>query len=246
MRTTQCNILAMRVFFIGAVMAVLGLAAPLYAQDAGVSPLERLIDSDFRVRSTITDCMVASTVFGLARRYQFLVGIEYPRSECARLGSEQGRTDGELLNFRGMTVGDALNKLSALDPRYRWIESDGVVIVRPVAAWSDPKNVLNYQTESFVLKDATLGDALNAIVAAITGSGREHPFSESTEQGARRFNVSTRATAGEALDAIVRAHGASYWVIREGQTDREGRVFRSIFLHTFDGMGIGSGFPIPK
>ena len=61
-----------------------------------------------------------------------------------------------------MTVGDALKKLSALDPRYRWIESDGVIVVRPIAAWSDPKNVLNYQTESFVLKDATLGDALNA------------------------------------------------------------------------------------
>jgi hypothetical protein len=237
----------MRVFFIGAVMAVLGLAAPLYAQDAGVSPLERLIDSDFRVGSTITDCTVVSTVFGLARRHHFLVGIEYPRSECARMGSEQGRTDGELLNFRGMTVGDALKKLSALDPRYRWLESDGVVIVRPVEAWSDPKNMLNYETKSFVLKDATLADALNAIVSAITGTGHDHPFSESTEQGARRFNVTTRTTsAGEALDGIVRAHGASYWVIREGQPDREGRVFRSIFLHTFDGMGIGSGFPIPE
>jgi hypothetical protein len=237
----------MRVCLLGAVTAVLGLAAPLYAQDAGVSPLERLIDSDFRVRLTITDCTVASTVFGLARRYQFLVGIEYPRSECARLGSEQGRTDGDLLNFRGMTVGDALKKLSALDPRYRWIESDGVVIVRPVEAWSDPKNMLNYETGSFVLKDATLADALNAIVSAITGTGREHSFSESTEQGARRFNLTTRtASAAEALDAIVRAHGASYWVIREGQPDRDGRAFRSISLHTFDGMGIGSGFPIPK
>ena len=228
-------------------MAGLGLAGPLYAQDAGMSPVERLIDIDFRISSTITDCTVASTVFALARRYQFPAGIEYPRSECARLGNEHGRTDGDLLNFRGMTVGDALKKLTALDPRYRWIQSDGVIVVRPLAAWSDPKNVLNYQTESFVLKDATLGDALNAIVAAITGAGHEHPFSESTEQGARRFNLTTRATsAAEALDAIVRAHGASQWVIREGQPDREGRAFRSIFLHTFDGMGIGSGFPIPK
>src|SRR5688572_21169638 len=234
----------MRRLVLGVTFTLLSCAAA--AQDAAVPPLERLIDSDFRVRSTITDCTVASAAFGLARRYQFPVGIEYPRSECARLGSEQGRTDGELLNFRGMTVGDALKKLSALDPRYRWMESDGVVIVRPVEAWSDAKNMLNYETKSFVLKDATLADALNAIGAAITGTGREHPFSESTEQGARRFNVSTRATAGEALDAIVRAHGASYWVIREGPTDREGRVFRSIFLHTFDGMGIGSSFPIPE
>jgi hypothetical protein len=235
----------MRVFFIGAVMAGLGLAAPLDAQNTSASPLERLIDSDFRVRSTITDCTVASAVVGLARRYQFVAGIEYPRTECARLGGERW-SDGDSLNLRGVTVGDALKRLSALDPRYRWIESDGVIVVRPIAAWSDPKNVLNYQADSFVLKDATLGDALNAIVAAMTGTGREHPFSESTEQGARRFNVSARATAGEALDAIVRAHGASYWVIREGQTDRDGRAFRNIFLHTFDGMGIGSGFPIPK
>ncbi|MGH9218687.1 MAG: hypothetical protein ACRD1W_05270 [Vicinamibacterales bacterium] len=242
MRTTQCNILAMRVLFIGAVMAMLGHSAPLYAQNTGVSPLARFIDTDFRFRSTTTDCTVASAVLGLARRYHFLAGIEYLRAECATPG-ERG-SDSDLLNLRGMTVGDALKKLTALDPRYRWIESDGVIIVRPLAAWSNPKNVLNYQTESFVLKDATLGNALNAIVSAITGTPREHPFSETTEQGARRFNVTMRTTsAGEALDAIVRAHGASYWVMREGQPGREGPI---IWLHTFDGMGIGSGVIFPK
>jgi hypothetical protein len=232
----------MRVFFIGAVVASLTLAAPLYAQNTGVSPLERLIDTDFRFRSAITDCTVASAVLGLARRYQFLAGIEYLR-ECANPGGERW-SDGDLVNLRGMTVGDALKKLSALDPRYRWIESDGVIIVRPLAAWSNPKNVLNYETESFVLKDARLGNALNAIVSAITGTQREHPFAETTEQGARRFNVMTRTTsAGEALDAIVRAHGASCWVMREGQPGSEAPT---IWLHTFDGMGIGSRVIFPK
>ena len=225
----------MRVFFIGAVIAALGPSLPLYAQNTGVSPLERLIDADFRFPSTMTDCTVASAVLGLTRRYQFLAGIEYLR-ECANPGGER-ENDGALLNLRGMTVGDALKKLSALDRRYRWIESDGVIVVRPLAAWSNPKNVLNYETESFVLNDATLGNALNAIVSAITGIPREHPFSETTEHGARRFNVTTRTTsAGEALDAIVRAHGASYWIMRE----EPGREGPTIWLHTFDGMGIGS------
>jgi hypothetical protein len=237
----------MRVRFIGAVMAGLAVAAPLYAQNTTIAPLERLIENDFRVALTATDCTVPSAAFALARHYRLAVGVEYPRSACARLGSEPARAENDLVNLRGLTVGDALKKLTTLDPRYRWMESDGVIIVRPVEAWSDPRNMLNYQTESFVLKDATLGEALNAVVTAITGTGRDHPFSESTEQGARRFDVTIRGrSAAEALDAIVRAHGASQWVIREGEPHRDGRVFRTIFLHTFDGMGIGSSFPVAK
>jgi hypothetical protein len=46
-------------------------------------------------------------------------------------------------------------------------------------------------------------------------------FGTSTAQGARRFTVPAGATsAGMALDAIVRAHGAALWEVREGDVGR--------------------------
>jgi len=33
---------------------------------------------------------------------------------------------------------EAFDRLVSLDPRYRWVESEGVVIFRPLNAWTDP------------------------------------------------------------------------------------------------------------
>ena len=225
-----------------AVVVLLGFSAPAAAQDAVTPPLERVIDIDFPVRSAITECTVPTAVAGLARWFKFAAGIEFPRAECARMGGGDAGTTRGLLNFRGMTIEEALKKLVSMDPRYRWIDSDGVIVVRPLTAWSDPRNLLNFETERFVLEDATIGTALAAILSAIAGEPRDASvFAERTEQSARRFNVNTRITsAGGALDAIIRAHGASYWEVREGAVLKDGRSGRVIFFKTFDGAGIGA------
>lgn len=221
--------------FLGGLLLALGLATPVAAQD-GVPPLERIIDISVPVDAS-RECSVPGTVLMLARRFEMLAGIEYPRSPCAKMGATQPGPI-ESINLRGMTVEEALARLASIDPRYRIIERDGVVVVRPVTAWSDPKNVLNFGSPSFVLEDATLGIALDAVVSAMVGE-RSSPtdrFGTATEQGARRFSLKTGAvSAGEALDAIVRAHGASVWVMRDGE------IGRVVFFHTFDGSGIGSG-----
>ena len=43
---------------------------------------------------------------------------------------------------RALTLGEALDAAVARDPRYAWAFLDGVVVVRPVAAWSDPSHPL--------------------------------------------------------------------------------------------------------
>jgi hypothetical protein len=238
----------MRGLFAGTIAVLLGFAAPVAAQDVVTPPLERVIDIDFPVRSAITECTVPSAVAGLAHGFKFAAGIEFLRAECARMGGGDAGTTVGLLNLRGMTIEDALNKLASMDPRYRWIDSDGVIVIRPLAAWSDPRNMLNFETERFVLEDATIGTALAAIISAITGEPKDGTvFAARTDQAGRRFNVNTRVTsAGGALDAIVRAHGASYWEVREGTALKGGRTGRLIYFRTFDGTGIGSGAPDPQ
>ena len=238
---------AMRGLVVGAVLLVLGFPRLSAAQLGELPPLERVIDRNFEVRSVVSECTVPNTVAGLARVYRFAAGIEYARAECARMGSQQGGS-GELVNLLGMTVGDALKKLVEMDPRYRWVESDRVIVLRPLAAWNDPTNTLNFETDRFVLEDATIGTALLSFVSSVTGQKKsEFPFSERTEQAARRFGVTTRTTsAGEALDAIVRSHGASYWIAKESDFDGGRSHGQMIWLHTFDGAGIGAAVRDPK
>lgn len=226
----------------GVLLALLSWAHPGAAQDTRLPPIERLIDTDFNVRQPVSECSVATAMAGLARRYEIVAVIEYPRAACARMSGERYNGE-ELLNLRGLTIGEALEKLVTMDPRYRAVQRDGVVVIRPVAAWADATNVLNFTTSSFALEDTTLGGALDAIVSAISGvpRGLAASLGTRTEQGARKFSVKTgAASAGAALEAIVRAHGAAYWIVRESQPDREGQLGRNIFFHTFDGTGLGT------
>jgi hypothetical protein len=63
-------------------------------------------------------------------------------------------------DVRALTLGDALEAAVAKDGRYAWQVVDGVVVVRPVAAWTDPSHPL-----------VPLIDQLNATVRA---RGRSH------------------------------------------------------------------------
>ena len=226
----------MRPHFLAAVATLLGFAGPVAAQDTTVPPLERIIDLSIPVPTAVSDCTVPTAVARLARRFHVIVGVEYLKSECARIGGER-RSNGALIDLKGLTIEDAFAKLLAMDPRYQMIEREGVFVVRPVQAWGDPKNMLNFMSGSFTLEDATLGIALDTVLSAIVGDrpSLDDRFGSRTEQGARRFSVKTSATsAGGALDAIVRAHGAAWWEVREGE------VGRLVSLYTFDGTGIGS------
>jgi hypothetical protein len=232
----------MRRLILGAVFMLLSCAAS--AQDAPVPPLERLIDSDYSLRLPVHECTVPGTVAGLARRFHFRAGVEYLPVDCQPYHQNAARSK-ESVNLRGLTIREALGKLSALDPRYRWIESDGVLVIRPVTAWADRTNMLNFVTPSFVLDDVNLGGALDVVVSAITGTARSGGalLSNQTEQASRTFSVNAAATsAGEALDAIVRAHGQAWWEVRHGHVPQN-EMGPRITFYTFDESGIGAAIP---
>ena len=147
--------------------------------------------------------------------------------------------------WRGPSDAGALKKLVALDPRYRWLDSDGVIVMRPVEAWADPDNVLNFKTSSFILEDATLGSALHAVVSALDEKLRHDggSFANHTDQGNRLFSVKTGPTsAGGAIDAIVRAHGDMWWELKDFVVAEKDQ--RVLWLRRFDGSGLAA--PVRK
>ncbi len=220
--------------FLGVVFILLSSATG-GAQDAAVLPLQRVINLNFEVRMPVHECTVPDAVSGLALRLQVRVGVEYPPG-CHPFRPKAPR-GGEVVNLLGLSLAEALERLTAIDGRYRWIERDGLIVMRPVSAWADPDNMLNFTTASFSLEDTNMGAALDAVVSAVIGkpkSGGELLASR-TEQGARIFSVKTGPTSvGGALDAIVLAHGDMWWRVQDGNAGR------MIFFHTFDGSGLGS------
>ena len=225
------------VSLMGGVLLALGLAASAAAQD-GAPSLDRIIDVRMRVHTKVTDCTVPSMAEVLARRFELVAGVEFMVSECAKLNSaNRPRPSGDTIDFYGMTLRDALTTLVGLDPRYRMAIYDGVVVVRPVHAMTDPKNMLNFGAGSFVLEEATLGVALDAVLSAITGEpvSTDDRYAIPTDDGARRFSVKTGATSAiGALEAIVRAHGRSIFTVRHSD------IGRWVTFSTFDGSGVGS------
>jgi len=65
------------------------------------------------------------------------------------------------------SVGDILDQLLASDRHYRWQDMDGVVVVRPIAAWRDNDHFLHRRVAAFTVEDGHLANALAAISVAL-------------------------------------------------------------------------------
>jgi hypothetical protein len=115
----------------------------------------------------------------------------------------------------GRTLGDVLNELVALDPRYGWSETDGVILIRPKGMQAEDPNALLRQRLSKI-------DLRGAGVEEVLAMYRERfgKASNPTHRIARDpwwdTIVSLRLTAPtvlELLNAVVKAHGDAIWVL---------------------------------
>ncbi len=141
----------------------------------------------------------------------------------------------------GLTLFEILDAIVTRQPRYQWSLDDGVVHLRPKIAIEDPGNILNRPLDEFVLNDATLPVALREIRFALGPEARQGGILGSgpgpSALGRRRFSVSLgRTTLLAALDAIVKAHGASSWRVTY-EEDRGVPYPDRISFQTFDGWG---------
>jgi len=144
---------------------------------------------------------------------------------------------GFMIMTAGRTIEEILGDVVAREPRYTWTLDDGVVHLRLATAISDRGNVLNQEITEFAVNDVTLQQARRELHDTL------HPESRGAvvittglapaALGLRRFSVRTGPTTVlGALDAIVKAHGASSWSLTyDGQGARRYRIS----LHVFDG-----------
>jgi hypothetical protein len=139
----------------------------------------------------------------------------------------------------GKRVGDALNALVTADPRYAWVESNGVIVIRPVTAWANRQHFLHRTITSFSVVEQDAGFALQLWRQAVrednryfVGTGRLN-----TEEGLRPFTVTIApgSSAISALGQLARAHGRLVWEVQYREPFVECR-FASVVFRTTQGL----------
>jgi len=202
----------------------------------------RLIPAPLVVRAPLGSCTVAGVAAMIGRLAEIPTGVEHLPGPCTPGASESTAT--EIAYLQGMTVVDALDRLVKLDPRYYWTATDGVIIVRPLAAWTDRTHFLHRTLDRLTLDKANLGEALDAAVAPLRPP-RRSPNNLMQGVGELTIDVGPISII-EALDAVVRTHGRARWEINYCRPEAV-FLYARIFVYTLDDQhGIGVGGPWPR
>jgi hypothetical protein len=99
------------------------------------------------------------------------------------------RPDEGTLNLGGLTPRQAIDKLLAQRPDYRWMEVDGVAVIRPVTAWTPAGSVLNAPVKAFAVTDTHPHLALHAVFQSSQPSlFLDHTDLQLSVNGRRREN----------------------------------------------------------
>jgi hypothetical protein len=171
-------------------------------------------------------------------------GIEFVPG-CA-LADPKRPPGADEISLQGLTAEEALDRLIASDPRYRWAEVDGMILVRPLDAWTDVHHFMNATISDFGFLNQNVEAALVMLLEALRGEPIAPPTLEiagRTDEGNRRFSLPPRTTSIlEAANDVVRAHGALHWTLSYCKPER--RLEYTLFmLQTFDHSGGGGEGP---
>jgi hypothetical protein len=174
----------------------------------------------------------------LAQAARLPLGLELAPQEEARAAIKA-------VTLTGLTVRDALNEMIARDARYEWREVDGVIVIRPLAAWTQPDHPLSRETGPVHLDKARLIDAITyqqSLIEPGLRSGRE-PDHDGDE---RRISVDLpNATHLALANAIAKSHGEVCWIYEEldgHQTEFFGGRRHQLSFRGPDGSGRGFAF----
>ncbi len=158
-------------------------------------------------------------------------GVEFLPGEC-----DNDRSGGRLL-VEGRTIAAVLDDVVARDPRYRWEERNGVIVVRPAAAWDDKTHFLEARTASFVYDNLTSVYAWRLVQHAIRSDRESRPpaneFAE-VDPAREPFDVRLKDSPSilDVLSEIARVHGHLLWELEycDAQASRESAMlaFRTL------------------
>jgi hypothetical protein len=184
---------------------ILGVSSAAHAQD---SVLDRRIKADAPgaavvwLPDSITNGM-------LAWRISASAGVPLI-FEASPLDYRDPAIAAQRFDLLGLSVREALDFLVAQDPRYRWEERDGIVIIRPIGLLADPGDALNQRIAGARGDRVRLDDVLSRVTAAVrrTGVAPVTPAAIDPQE----FALDTPGgTVLDLLAAAARAHGGVMW-----------------------------------
>ncbi len=187
------------------VLPVLFVAAAIVTPAQEVSRLDQPVTHALAVAnpSLTPPCHFWRTLEQAARQMRVRVGLESLPS-CHPSGSGLYTGD-DALEFRSATPRAVFSRIVELRPEYRWREIDGVVVVRPAAAWASRDHLLGRHVAPFVVEQTHPHLALHAMLEA----GRPPMFYPHTDVwlssvGARFFDVNAMGAIDHPIDVMFR------------------------------------------
>ena len=218
-------------FFALTTGCTLWLATPASAQPRLADRLLPAVgqgDAGWFVHPRITQSHFRFVVALLARSARVPIGFEEVAAEPQEFEGNLAMVPlEERKSLIGLTVGRALDLLVAADPRYAWREQDGVLLLRPVAAWRDREHYLQAPVPGLeadrrraidIAKNLYERQGIRIIWSSGGVIGGPSHFEHDL---GRLISVSLGpGTLLDALNAIVKAHGGLGWLIRVRQGPR--------------------------
>jgi hypothetical protein len=150
-----------------------GLAIAMLAVSAVPAIAQRQSPLDVPVEGTLTlieprmngECTFWwATLAEFAEKVHVRVGFETPPQCRITIGREGARMTSPRIAFEGLTPREALDRLLETQPGFAWQDVDGVVVIRPIAAWKQPEHVLQARVAPFAVAGVHPHDALHAML----------------------------------------------------------------------------------
>jgi hypothetical protein len=130
---------------------------------------------------------------------------------------------------------------------YSWKTVNGVVVVRPGAAWTNPDDFLNQTVQAFVATDESVDEILHTALRVATPS-LLIPHEDLPRVGKLVSHSMTVEFSGgtvlDALNAILRAHGSAEWEV--GYTGNHAMVVLSTLAFPKDSIMAPAALPRPR
>jgi hypothetical protein len=113
-------------------------------------------------------------------------------------------------------------------PGYSWREINGRAVVRPVGAWTDPRDVFNYQVTGFAIRNATNRTVLESLlkISTLSGANRQ-PFAFEFSGG----------TILDLLSRLVASRPGAVWYAGVGRHGPDGNASVMLSILTPRGGG---------
>ena len=204
--------------------------------------LDRIVGQKRLDQPTRVSRVSAASLDGLARATGVPMGVQ----TSVREGTVPSRAFAEL-DLTGMPLKSALDRIRASDPRFEWRDMNGVIVFRPVSAWSDPADALSRPIRGLSIKNELLSVAIREALASVGRTGPAPPMNETDRVS---IELPQNATVLELLNATARSHGALVWGWDDIDPAHTGPEWQGPldYRHTMSFWffaGGGSGFDVP-